>query len=34
MINNSAANAGRTNFTNKQLTVRRKIKNDIVLFCF
>jgi len=27
MMNNSAANAGRTNFTNKQLTVGRKLKN-------
>ncbi len=26
MMNNSAANAGRTNFTNKQLTVRRKFE--------
>ncbi len=27
MMNNNAANAGRTNFTNKQLTVGRKLKN-------
>jgi hypothetical protein len=26
MMNNNAANAGRTNFTNKQLTVRRKFR--------